>query len=149
VDELKVEYLWVDAICINQADSHVERPQQLSLMGRIFESADEVLVWLGHYIRQVVDFHWSATSFLDVVKQVIDEMGPTYVHDRSILDPTLKSLLGREPSLIRLQTAMDFYGRCRVFSRTWILQEFAKAMKPRMFCGNIEIPTIELFQLGE
>jgi hypothetical protein len=37
---------WIDAVCINQVDS-VERNAQVQIMGRIYRSAAEVVVWLG------------------------------------------------------------------------------------------------------
>ncbi|KAI0456681.1 heterokaryon incompatibility protein-domain-containing protein [Xylaria acuta] len=39
-------YLWVDAVCINQADT-AERGQQVSIMGQIYSKAKSVVVWLG------------------------------------------------------------------------------------------------------
>lgn len=42
----KERILWVDALCINQADVH-ERNSQVQIMGRIYSSANTVLVWLG------------------------------------------------------------------------------------------------------
>jgi Heterokaryon incompatibility protein (HET) len=38
--------LWIDAVCINQADLD-ERGIQVAVMGAIFSNAEEVLVWLG------------------------------------------------------------------------------------------------------
>jgi hypothetical protein len=38
--------LWIDAVCINQADDR-ERSQQVGLMGEIYRSAQRVTVWLG------------------------------------------------------------------------------------------------------
>jgi hypothetical protein len=38
--------IWIDALCINQADL-VERAQQVSQMGDIYRQAERVLVWLG------------------------------------------------------------------------------------------------------
>lgn len=38
--------MWVDAICINQADIH-EKEGQLMLMRKIYEEAEQVCVWLG------------------------------------------------------------------------------------------------------
>ncbi|KAI3390761.1 hypothetical protein diail_8699 [Diaporthe ilicicola] len=38
--------LWIDAICINQADLE-ERARQVSLMGRIFRQASHVLLWIS------------------------------------------------------------------------------------------------------
>jgi hypothetical protein len=39
-------HLWVDAICINQKDLD-ERAAQVKIMGRIFSTANGVMVWLG------------------------------------------------------------------------------------------------------
>jgi hypothetical protein len=39
-------YLWVDAICINQADA-IEKGTQVSMMGSIYAQAYRVLIWLG------------------------------------------------------------------------------------------------------
>lgn len=38
--------LWIDAICINQADD-VEKAQQIGLMMEVYAKAARVLVWLG------------------------------------------------------------------------------------------------------
>ena len=44
------QYLWVDAICINQGendDALNERSVQITLMTQIYEQAAKILVWLG------------------------------------------------------------------------------------------------------
>ncbi|KAI9691972.1 MAG: hypothetical protein M1820_009650 [Bogoriella megaspora] len=38
--------LWIDAVCINQGATR-ERSHQVKLMGKIFNRADHVLIWLG------------------------------------------------------------------------------------------------------
>lgn len=38
--------LWVDQLCINQADGP-EKDQQLLIMGDIYSKAEQVLAWLG------------------------------------------------------------------------------------------------------
>jgi hypothetical protein len=38
--------LWVDAVCVNQ-ENLVERSQQITLMRDVYESAQNVVVWLG------------------------------------------------------------------------------------------------------
>ena len=45
----KVEFMWIDAICINQ-DDLAERSEQVSKMRTIYEGPEEVLVWLGSSI---------------------------------------------------------------------------------------------------
>jgi hypothetical protein len=59
-----VQALWVDSICINQL-SVKERGHQVQHMGRIYNSAEEILVWLGiqrlsRALREWVESgHWS------------------------------------------------------------------------------------------
>ena len=42
----RLRTLWIDSICINQADRS-EKRQQVSMMGRIYKKATRLLVWLG------------------------------------------------------------------------------------------------------
>jgi len=46
----KLQYVWIDAICINQEDRS-ERAAQVSIMGDIYKSAQNVIVWLAWQIR--------------------------------------------------------------------------------------------------
>ncbi|CAG8950453.1 hypothetical protein HYFRA_00006949 [Hymenoscyphus fraxineus] len=39
-------WIWIDALCINQEDL-LERNEQVSIMGRIYGSAESVIIWLG------------------------------------------------------------------------------------------------------
>jgi hypothetical protein len=50
-------YLWVDALCINQADV-TERNHQLKLMPFIYRRAAMVLVWLGRNPTQPTNCFW-------------------------------------------------------------------------------------------
>jgi len=45
-NKTKTRWLWIDAICINQADLP-ERNSQVQLMSQIYSKARDVLVWLG------------------------------------------------------------------------------------------------------
>ncbi|KAE9366699.1 HET-domain-containing protein [Stipitochalara longipes BDJ] len=44
--------IWVDAVCINQADIE-EKTQQVSIMGEIYKTSREVLIWLGDCTKPV------------------------------------------------------------------------------------------------
>jgi hypothetical protein len=46
VPELSSQWLWIDALCIDQANTH-ERQHQVQQMGRIYAGAKEVILWLG------------------------------------------------------------------------------------------------------
>ena len=66
-------FLWIDAVCINQADDD-ERTEQVALMGSIYQRAVEVVIWLGErrqedelgewlqgtYSRAVQHLDWSS-----------------------------------------------------------------------------------------
>ena len=41
--------LWVDALCINQADS-IEKSHQVNMMGEIYSKSAGVIIWLGDYV---------------------------------------------------------------------------------------------------
>ncbi|KAL8978226.1 MAG: hypothetical protein Q9205_006144 [Flavoplaca limonia] len=43
---MKSQYIWIDSICINQEDP-LERAAQVSIMGSIYEAAQNVVIWLG------------------------------------------------------------------------------------------------------
>jgi hypothetical protein len=40
------DYVWADAICINQTDD-LEKAMQVRQMGRIYSKADRVIIWMG------------------------------------------------------------------------------------------------------
>ncbi|CAG9982412.1 unnamed protein product [Clonostachys byssicola] len=40
------DYIWADAICINQTDN-LEKAMQVRQMGRIYSKADRVIIWMG------------------------------------------------------------------------------------------------------
>lgn len=46
LQERSIEWIWVDAICINQRDQQ-ERGHQVRSMAKIYGKANRVLVWLG------------------------------------------------------------------------------------------------------
>jgi hypothetical protein len=72
--------LWIDAICINQADAQ-ERAEQVKLMGRIYELSGTVLIWLGpgnketdkviHEISAGCEGDWDSYQFQKEFLEVI------------------------------------------------------------------------------
>ena len=137
----KDAWLWIDALCINQGDE-MEKTVQVNQMGRIYQEARLVVVWLGHYFE-------NAPRVLSIVEQLSKVYagnlpdGP----DRSEFDRYTGPLAERE--LLRrvgLESAnlndwMDFvrFMRRSWFSRTWTLQEVALAQKITCLCGQYEI----------
>lgn len=141
--------LWIDAICIDQANDH-ERGQQVQLMKSIYKSAHHVFIWLGNY-HEAEDAlvlspasNWGFDSLepgnLTTTQQafqlalslsngynVADGIGG-YLHGISPpnLDPYCWAYLSR------------LYRR-PWFERLWVVQELAVARKAVVLCGECMI----------
>jgi heterokaryon incompatibility protein (HET) len=84
-------YLWVDAVCINQADTS-ERSAQVLLMGEIYGQAEKVIVWLGKDMTDLGDFkriHDIIPPFKELVRSRIRQEKP----QPGVLDPIVLSTL--------------------------------------------------------
>ncbi|KAG5767928.1 hypothetical protein H9Q72_004355 [Fusarium xylarioides] len=111
-----VRTLWVDALCINQS-VHGERNQQVRIMGDIYKSARQVVVWLGD----------AADDSHLVFQHLNDESIPDSFHDGST-PPEDKRL------------AWNALVKRPWFFRTWVIQEIALAKRAVMMCGEEETP---------
>ncbi|XXG99423.1 hypothetical protein Hte_005762 [Hypoxylon texense] len=115
--------LWVDAVCINQADLD-ERGQQVSMMRDIYASAERVIIWLGEEDDET-DLVFDALPLL-----ATQGHGRGDEQDRNIIDATylcsgfFSGLADRRPWV----------------SRVWIIQELAMArLDPLLVCGRRSI----------
>ncbi|RKL23229.1 hypothetical protein BFJ68_g1435 [Fusarium oxysporum] len=107
-----VRTLWVDALCINQS-VHGERNQQVRIMGDIYKSARQVVVWLGD----------AADDSHLVFQHLNDESIPDSFHNDSTPPQDKRhawSALVKRPW----------------FFRTWVIQEIALAKRAVMMCGE-------------
>ncbi|CVL00511.1 hypothetical protein FPRO06_06136 [Fusarium proliferatum] len=107
-----VRTLWVDALCINQS-VHGERNQQVRIMGDIYKSASQVVVWLGD---EADDSHL-------VFQHINDESIPDSFHNGST-PPEEK------------RRAWNALVKRPWFFRTWVIQEIALAKRAVMMCGD-------------
>lgn len=113
--------LWIDAICINQADVE-ERSRQVRLMRTIFRQASRVLMWVGEgdeYSDYACDRINDAT-FQDACRELkSNSRAPTQDE-------------------IRVKTIIKYnLDQRRYWARTWILQEVVLATQdPVMLCGS-------------
>lgn len=108
--------LWIDALCINQADE-VEKNEQVNLMGDIYSGAQQVLVWLGSPLQFVWTNSTSSPSRArvrtPVGARVYTQDFPSTRAEQSLCEPYFR----------------DFF-QLPWFSRIWTLQEavFAKEL---------------------
>lgn len=114
-------YLWVDALCINQ-DDVIERALQVQIMRRIYESAEQVLVWLGGDADNSAD----AIRLMD---RFTDADCPDDYVERSILD---------NKDLAQWKAVAKLFDR-EWFRRVWVRQEVAVAKEIMVMCGKERI----------
>ena len=108
----RVECVWVDALCINQQDDE-ERSHQVRRMDAIFQSANQVAVWLG-------DAQDMAEADINTLSA--EDTAITYhVQSSSAQRAFLRLLL--KP----------------YWTRVWIIQELAAASKITVFCGQYKL----------
>lgn len=106
--------LWIDQISINQEDLE-ERNSQVQLMGKIYKSAANVLIWLG----DEADKSSMATEIISSLSDNLDED----IHSWTAKEwRALGALLSRP-----------------WFSRMWVLQELGVASSATFVCGRQEI----------
>jgi hypothetical protein len=68
--------LWVDSICIDQADEE-EKSHEVSLMRDIYNQAEKVYIWLGKGTTHSDDaFDWLANATLDLSPLVVAQVAP-------------------------------------------------------------------------
>lgn len=114
-------YLWVDALCINQ-DDVIERASQVQIMRRIYESAEQVLVWLGGDADDSVDA-------IRLMERFTDADCPDDYVGISIRD---------NQDLAQWKAVAKFFDR-EWFRRVWIRQEVAVAKTIMVMCGKERI----------
>lgn len=106
--------IWVDAICINQADKE-EKSVQIPLMRDIYNDAACVRVWLGPE-------EGNCARAMDFMRECTD----TERFDDHIRDAIATPLWDAVSALMRRPW----------FSRRWIIQEIALARKAEVHCGT-------------
>ncbi|KAI2466535.1 HET-domain-containing protein [Annulohypoxylon bovei var. microspora] len=128
-----LRYLWIDAICLNQADK-IEKAQQIPAIGRIFGEAKVVHIWLGLEDRLT-------TQLFILLRQVnlLPEVEKGEMASR--VAPFLRKHPGNAASGLRC--FVEFFDR-PWFSRRWIIQEAYLARQAIAHCGSHSIPLSSL-----
>ena len=117
-----VQYLWVDAICINQDDIH-ERNSQVSLMRSIYKTASRVCVWLGEEADD------SALA-MDAIAKLAN--APHRAPGQAIQPYATPS---NEQKLQTWSALWALFQR-PWFSRVWVRQEIALGSDVGFYCGQ-------------
>lgn len=142
--------LWIDALCINQADT-AERNQQVAVMGEIYRRAKGTLVWLRDQLKKETS---AAIPMLEELAE--DAMSPSHGgslyadgdgEDESIvhLNNLPASMIGRDggtnPLIERYRTDMSALHILQSpwLYRAWTLQEILLAPRATIVIGRYSI----------
>ena len=120
--------LWVDAICINQADTdHGERNHQVQMMGEIYSNAQNVLIWLGlgsEDTQHAIDMVTLAEQY-------------HIAQDRASFN-TIFTRFFNDDGTCLWRELCDICQR-QYWTRTWIIQEVILAKDVIIHCGSRQI----------
>ncbi|KAI1410543.1 heterokaryon incompatibility protein-domain-containing protein [Hypoxylon sp. FL1857] len=151
--------IWVDAICINQADDK-EKESQIPLMGEIYSRADMVYIWLGNstlaskkaisclslaaqrnYLPLDPERVDRETHRSDRIKFALKTL-PPYIFFKSYFNGWKEFRLRRA---YRPEDIDEFLGR-DWFSRVWTFQELILARNLVLICGTDSLPWVEFMR---
>ena len=107
--------LWIDALCINQADIQ-EKNHQVGMMGKIYESAENVIIWVG-----------AARDNSDLAME-------------RLADGRLEGLIESGGLGITEQLALISLCHRSYWRRAWVVQEFHLAQSYEVRCGSKFVP---------
>jgi hypothetical protein len=130
-------WLWIDALCINQADFQ-ERNSQVLLMGNIYSSASEVLIWLGLSRPGIEDLVWAITEFNPRLNSLISADDPRFFYG-DVRHHDFCEAIGIKNPVTRFIRIAEFYSSCRWFTRAWVSQEVILCKRHNVLCGTTEL----------
>jgi hypothetical protein len=116
--------LWIDAVCINQKDD-TEKNHQVRMMKQIYESADQVVIWLGEAIEhtgRAFEKLKEAAEYMRESSPEVTTKSPQWTKDE---------LFGTEAWTVLI----DLFRR-EWWTRIWVIQEVALAKQAIIACGN-------------
>ena len=125
--------IWVDAICINQADLN-ERNSQVQMMGRIYRGCEECLVYLG----EEYDHSERVPDFLQTLHNGYQFLFENErITEFQIIPPPSHKYWNVMPALDHpgWRALLLFMSR-PWFRRVWIAQEFVLPRRVTIVCGK-------------
>lgn len=124
------QYLWLDAICLNQ-DDDTEKAQQIPRMGDIYQQAEGVYIWLGPddaATARLFKFFRKASKITTEGSQW-DRAGKVTSLMRRILP---------QDEVSGMECVIGFFSR-PWFARRWVIQEATLARQATVYCGTRSI----------
>jgi hypothetical protein len=141
-------YLWIDALCIDQK-TLAERNSQVSLMGKIYSKAAEIIVWLGKESRDTEGIVWLHNHFIPELRNKLGIQPHEFQKSDAVrdLEPLHCQELGLDSPTLHAQSYVEFCRRSW-FSRAWIVQEVAVASSIKLVIGNVPLAWWNILNLA-
>ena len=118
-------FLWIDAICINQADDD-EKTWQVNLMRRIYTQCSQCIIWLGlsdTSLHSPEDAHIAADTIAWIAGE--GNMPPWHQDHRK---------LGRAAAAVKSLMSVSWW------SRIWTVQEAVLPSRATVYWGPAKLP---------
>lgn len=138
----KIKRLWADALCINQDDAK-EKGHQVTHMGRVYENATCVLVWLGNDDDGVAeDCFRRIKAVNDYFEREFEESGHSFRKLPALRPPY------PFPVDYGYWTPIESLMHKPWFKRIWTVQECSLAARCRMFWGWASIEIADVIEVS-
>ncbi|KAL8382110.1 hypothetical protein RB595_006074 [Gaeumannomyces hyphopodioides] len=129
---LRERFFWIDQLCINQADN-AEKSAQVAIMGAVYQSAAEVIVWLGDGDAETAAGVRAIQHITERTLQGERELGENaYAAEMRRMN---RELAGDPPATPLCGDAAAILAR-PWFQRVWVTQEIAFARSATVLCGD-------------
>lgn len=119
----RARWIWIDALCIDQ-DNLVEKSSQVEMMGKIYQAAERVIVWLDD-MRITHSQLTDAFFLLELISLCSIEPST------DLYDPPTR-VIGLRNHWVALNKLLSH----PYWHRVWIFQEIAMAKKLHLLYGN-------------
>ncbi|KAK7975769.1 CHAT domain-containing protein [Apiospora arundinis] len=129
----KPRILWVDAICINQADD-AEKSTQVPLMAKIYTQCSQTVAWLG----------LPTPEMMPVISLMSPRLSVRYLREKGLLIyvnilafASIDGSMRRSIFYRKLGLATLIVSQFSYWSRIWTYQEFWLSKRVTFVCGDL------------
>ena len=133
--------LWADAVCIDQANV-AERNHQVAMMGRVYECASNVHIWLGQ------DLHDDAQHAFELCHDINAYYSDGYHSDEESRWYDWPSPPGPDEPFLQASRwkHLQELSQSPWFTRLWVVQEAGVAQTAEVHWGDVSIKFSELIE---
>ena len=145
-NQLGSDYIWIDAICINQA-LNKEKAAQVSIMGDIYAAANHTLACVGPHADESVLLFSKALETADFTLEYYECPRNEHIHMNASQSWDRWTETLNNTSFKRLCEARAAFSKRQYWTRVWIIQEIARAKHVSIICGDSKLSLSALVNL--